>query len=333
MVKKYKDLDIAVVSRSCDKLQAERIKKYCRLYIHNGQKIECKVAIINYDTTIIKYINEDAKIYETIHGDYSNSIYNGRKPPKNSRITGYIAITEFLQEKMKEMLNEDNVIMSYNPLTVEKRDKPLVLVSATRMHENKGPARVQRLAEALDKAGIDYIWYIITNDIDVVKMPNIIYIKPRLDSYKWIETADYCVLLSDSEACSYFINESLYRNKPIIVTPLPYLKEIGVENGKNAYILDFDCKNIQDVVDNIKKVPKFKFEPLKDKYNEILVRSKSKYEDYKNAMVKVRCIKSYTDLELGEHKTPQSKPFLISADRADYLKSHKVIEIIGEKDG
>lgn len=333
MVKKYKDLDIAVVSRSCDSLQAERIKKYCRLYIHNGQKIECKVAIINYDTTIIKYINEDAKIYETIHGDYSNAIYNGKKPPKNSRITGYIAITEFLQEKMKEILNESNVIMSYNPLTIDKRDKPLILVSATRMHKNKGPARVKVLAEALDKAGIDYIWYIITNDIDVVKMPNIIYIKPRLDSYKWIETADYCVLVSDSEALSYFIDEALYRNKPVIVTPLPYLKEIGVENGKNAYILNFDCSNIEDIVKNIKNIPKFNFKPLEDKYGEIFAKSKSKYEEYKNKMVKVRCVKCYSDLELGENKTPQSEPYLISAERADYLKANRVIEIIGEKNG
>jgi glycosyltransferase involved in cell wall biosynthesis len=329
MVKKYKDLDIAVVCNSCDSLQAERIKKYCRLYIHNGQEIECKVAIINYDTTIIKYINEDAKIYETIHGDYSNTdVYKGKKPPKNSRITGYIAITEFLQGKMKDILNEDNVIMSYNPLTVEKRDRPLVLVSATRMHKNKGPARVQKLARALDEAGIDYIWYIITNDINVVKMPNIIYILPRLDSYKWVETADYCVLLSDSEALSYFINEALYRNKPVIVTPLPYLKEIGVENGKNAYILNFDCSNIEDIVKNIKNIPKFKFEPLKDKYGEIFAKSKSKYEEYKKSIRKVRCIKAYSDIELGEDKNPQSPPYWVSAERADFLKQNRVIEII-----
>lgn len=32
LVKKYKDLDIAVVSKKCDPIQMERIKKY--VYIH-----------------------------------------------------------------------------------------------------------------------------------------------------------------------------------------------------------------------------------------------------------------------------------------------------------
>ena len=57
LVKKYKDLDIAVVSNSCEENQAKRIRKYCKLYIHHGEQIKCKVAIINYDQSIIKYIN------------------------------------------------------------------------------------------------------------------------------------------------------------------------------------------------------------------------------------------------------------------------------------
>ena len=33
---------------------------------------ELSIDTINYDTSIIDYINKEAKIYETIHGDYSN---------------------------------------------------------------------------------------------------------------------------------------------------------------------------------------------------------------------------------------------------------------------
>ena len=334
MVKKYKDLDIAVISKSCEKKQAERIKKYCKLYIFQGQKIQCKVAIINYDTTIINYINEDAKIYQTIHGDYSNiDVYKGKKPPKHPRITAYIAITEFLQDKIKEILNVDNVIMSYNPLTIEERKKPLILVSATRFHKNKGPERVKKLAEALDAAGIDYIWYIITNDVNAVVEPNIIYIPNRLDSYKWVESADYCVLLSDSEACSYFINEALYRNKPIIVTPLPYLKEIGVEDGKNAYIMEFDCSNIDYIVKNIRNIPKFEFKKLEDRYRDIFAKGKSHYEEDKNKPIWVKCInvRGYDDLELGEHKKYGDKYLVKDIDRAEYLEQNKVVMILGEK--
>ena len=70
MVKKYKDLDIAVVSKNCDLNQKARLQKYCKVYIHTNEQIECKVAIINYDQSIIQFINKDAKIYQTIHADY-----------------------------------------------------------------------------------------------------------------------------------------------------------------------------------------------------------------------------------------------------------------------
>lgn len=137
MIKKYKDLDIAVVSKRCDPIQAKRIKKYCKLYIHTNQEIKCKVAIINYDTSIINYINEDAKIYETIHGDYTNrKRYNYRLPPTHERITGYIAITKYLEKEIGKLLNTDKMVMSYNPLTIEKKEC-LTLVSATRLHKEK----------------------------------------------------------------------------------------------------------------------------------------------------------------------------------------------------
>jgi hypothetical protein len=134
-----------------------------------------------------------------------------------------------------------------------------------------------KLANALDNAGIEYIWYVFTNDTQAINNPNIIYMKPRLDSYKWLKHASFLIQLSDTEACSYSINEALYRNIPVVVTPLPYLSEIGVEDGKNAYILEFDCSNVDEVARKMVNVPKFEFKHLEDNYDKILVKSKSKY--------------------------------------------------------
>ena len=39
MVKKYKDLDIAVVTRNIDANQKRRLEKYCRVYIYKGKKM------------------------------------------------------------------------------------------------------------------------------------------------------------------------------------------------------------------------------------------------------------------------------------------------------
>lgn len=353
LVKKYKDLDIAVVSKKCDLLQAKRIRKYCRLYIHTNQEIECKVAVINYDTSIIQYIKEGAKIYETIHGDYTNrKQYDYRLPPTHERLTGFIAITEYLKKGMEELLNTDKEIrLCYNPLTIENK-KCLTLVSATRLHKAKGKDRMQKLATALDNAGINYIWYVITGDIGGITSPNVIFIQNRLDVWKWIDKADYVVLLSDSEACSYTLSEALYRNIPIITTPLPYLKEIGVKDGVNSYIMEFDCSNIDHIVKNIEKVPKFKFEKMEDDYANIFVESKSNYENeittYKVEAIETFSFARYNEIKDTiirkkydeEGKIFSGDIFICSEDIKDYLSGenplHKLAikvleEIVTEK--
>lgn len=329
MVKKYKNLDIAVVYKQGNNKQLERLKKYCRCYKHTNEEIECDVAIINYDISIIDFINENAKIYQVVHGDYENKSYT-MKPPTHERIYKYITITNYLFDSFKKITGRENVIMSYNPLTLED-NKKLVLFSATRLSPIKGKSRMIRLANELDRQGIDYIWYIFTNDEKAIPNENVIYMKPRLDVSYWLKQADYLVQLSDTEACSYSINEALYRNIPVIVTPLPYLKEIGVENGENAYILEFDCSNIEDVVKNIQNIPKFEFKKLEDKYKDLLKESKSHYEEDKKMKVKVKCVLKggYDDIKLKRHIN-ENEEYIVDFERANYLKDNNAVEILEE---
>lgn len=206
MVKKYKDLDIAVVYKTAHPNQLKRIKKYCPAYQHTDENIICKVAIINYDTSIIDYITKDiwkenAKenegIYQTVHADYENPAYTWR-PPTDKRIKSYIAITKHIEQSFKKLVDVDNVIQGYNPI-VDEPDNKIVLVSATRLSRIKGKDRMIKLANALDRYGINYVWYIFTNDTNAIKNDNIIYMKPRLDVRHWIKRADYLAQLSDTE--------------------------------------------------------------------------------------------------------------------------------------
>lgn len=329
LAKKYKDLDIAVVYKTAHKNQIKRVNKYCKAYKHYEQKIECKVAIINYDVSIIDFICDEAKIYQAVHGDYENSAYKW-KPPTHPRIYQYIGITKHIVESFKRITGLENVILGYNPLTIEKSPKKLILISMTRLSPIKGKQRMIELVNEMDVRGIEYIWYIFTNDTNAINSPNVIYMKPRLDVSYWLEQADYLVQLSDTEACSYSINEALYRNIPIIVTPLPYLQEIGVEDGKNAYIMNFDCSNVKEIVDKIFKKPKFNFKPLEDNYRNIFAKGKSTYKEEKEMKVRVRALRSYTDMEEGKRVIAGKSEWICDQERANFLVSKKAVEIIEE---
>lgn len=136
LVKKYKENDIAVVCKTIAEGQRKRLEKMCRVYIHREQEIECKVIITNWDTSIIRYVNKDAKVYTGLHTDYSH--YSQGKVPKDDERITYIGITEDSKKKFEEITKIERVILCRNPLSVEKsKKKPLVLMSATRLTEEK----------------------------------------------------------------------------------------------------------------------------------------------------------------------------------------------------
>lgn len=329
LAKKYKDRDVAVVCREIDQKQLQRLSKICWVYKFTGQKIKCKTAIINYDISIIPYICEEAKIYQTIHADYEHEFYK-KKFPQHDRIYKYIGITKHIVESFKRNTGKNNIILGYNPLTIDTDKKYLQLISATRLSAIKGKKRMEALCSALDRAGIDYIWYVFTNDINAIKSPNVIYMKPRLDISKWLEKSDYLVQLSDTEACSYSINEALYRNIPVIVTPLPYLEEIGYKDGKTGYTLEFDCSNLNEIVKKILNIPSFSFTQLKDIYGELFTNSESYYKE-ENMKVKIRCIVPYWDIKLNPtEKKNQEKgaEWIVDKDRADYLIGLGLVELV-----
>ena len=325
MVKKYQSYDIAVVYKTAHRKQLERLDKYCMCYKHTNQKIKCKTAIINWDTSIIDFIEDGADIYQTIHGDYSNPVYTWR-PLTHPRIKKYICITKHVLKTFSELMKVDNVMLGYNPLSIDPQEKLLILVSATRLSPIKGKTRMEKLGNALNDAGINYIWYVFTNDTEAIKNDNIVYMKPRLDVGKWIAKADYVVQLSDTEACSYTINEALYRNIPVITTPLPYLEEIGVKDGVNAYILDFDCNNMKHIVDNIMNIPKFNFKRLEDSYDGLLSHRPSHFMEDKFMKVKVEALGTYKqfnviDTELG--RVPEEgEQFEITKERLNILSGN-----------
>ena len=333
LVKKYRYLDIAVVCKQIDARQRTRLARFCPVYMHTTQKINCKVAIINYDQEIIKYIDSKAKIYQTIHADYSSGIYPNTPKP-NDRITGYIAITKYLEDKMSYL---GNMIMSYNPLTIEKHSY-ITIVSATRLHKHKGPDRMLQLARALDRLEIDYIWYVLTEDITAIEHPNIVMIKPRLDVYKFLDRADYVCLLSDTEACSYTINEALYRNIPVITTPLPYLKEIGFKDNETGYVVDFDCSNIDEVARKMINIPKFTFNKLEDKYSELFTKDICNYKEVN--MIEVEALDTYEKNNISDgglgYVPKKGERFKVSEDRLETLLGKNVynkpfVKLVEEK--
>ena len=339
LVKKYHDLDIAVVCKRIHPTQEERIKKYCRVYKHTNEKINCKVAIINYNQDIIDYINEDAKIYQTIHADYTNeAVYGGRYPQPHKRITAFLGITQYLVDNLAAKLKPNKIELCYNPLTIDDK-KPIIIVSATRLHKNKGADLYQKIIDRLDKINAYYLCFILTGDSGVVRGKNVIEIPPRLDVDKFLSFATYVMLTSKSEALSYTQCEGLFRNIPLITTQLPYLDEIGFKDGVNGFIVNDN--NIDEVVEKMLNPPSFNFKRFEDNYKNIFVESKSRYKEELMMKVKVKCINNYYDMEQEERKVinldvpyvdadkhPNRCEWITSRERAEHLVSKGLVEII-----
>ena len=332
LVKKYKDLDIAVVCKSIAPEQKKRLNKFCKVYIHKNEKIDCKVAIINWDTSIIDYITEDIwkenandgeGIYQTIHADYTHPSQG--KLPQDPRIKSYLAITEDILHNFSILSKATNVMLCRNPLELEEDLPCLILVSPTRLTEEKGGDMMLKLANALDKLNIKFIWFVLTIEIykdnPIFTNSNVVYVKNRLDITPFLNIAHWLVIPSETEGDSYSFKEALYRGIPIIARHLPYFDEIGIEDNKNALFINES--NIEEVAKKMLKPLKFKFEPIKDGYDKLIFKSKSRYEEEKNMKYLVEALETYekynvSDNELG-YVPKEGEQFKVSKERLDIL--------------
>ena len=309
LVKKYQDYDVAVVCKEIDPAQKKRLKKFCRVYVHTDETIDCKVAILNADPTIIDFITEkiwkenagkDEGIYMGIHIDYT---YPGMGDlPQDPRIKNYIAITQDILNKFPLFSKSGEAILCRNPLELEEDEPCLILVSPTRLAPEKGGDIMLKLANTLDELNINFLWLILTEDKYhsnvIFQNRKVIHVKNRLDVGNFLKFADWMVIPSSVEGDSYSFKEALYRGVPIVAKHLPYFDEIGIKDGENALFIDDN--NIEEVAKKMLKPLKFTFKHVEDSYDKLLYKSESRYKEEMSMRYLVEALPEYEKLNVDD---------------------------------
>ena len=323
IARKYgKDYDITIVYKTGDPTQIKRLKELVRVRKWTENlKLRCEKCFCNLDTSFVNNIEAD-EYYQIIHADYKVYRINH---VKNPAINHYLGVSKNTCNVFKEMTGID-IDLAYNPIVVDKPKKVLHLITASRMTWEKGKGRMQQLADALDAAGIPFQWTVFTDDFGAFKNPSFCYMHPRMDIGDFIADADFLVQLSDTEGWSYSIYEALCRSTPVIVTDFPSAHEMGIENGKNGFILPMDMQTIP-IADIYKGLKKFKYEPKEDPWGEILVPGESNYEEEMNSIVKVRCTKLYRDLQFDRIIKP-GEEYEVKLSRAEHLMDMNLVKLL-----
>lgn len=297
MARKYGDRDITLLYKTGDPEQLRRLSQYIRVKRWDGQPISCRQAIFGYsfEPRDLDLIQAEEYI-QVIHADFL--VLKNVIAPKLDKRFRYIAVSEnnaVTFEKVCGIRPE----VCYNPITLDKPRKVLHLISATRLGFEKGLGRMQKLAKALDDAGVRYVWTIYTDTAGrPIDSPNVVYAGTRLDIRDYVADADYLVQLSDTEGYPYSLLEALSLGTPVIVTDLPSNPDSQVVDGVNAIVLPFDMSEIP--IDRIVKgLKKFRYKPREDGWADILTTAPSTWAEERGKRVTVEAVCRYQDLELN----------------------------------
>lgn len=322
--KKYKNRDITIIYRQADKDQLDRLSEYFNCVKYNGEKIKGKQALFNFNIDIIDKVEADEYIC-VLHGDYKDMILRNQilSLPVHPKITKYIGVSKLVCDSFTEITGLP-CELCYNPYKIEKYEKPLLLVSATRLSKEKGWDRMEKLIEALDRSGIPYQYHIYTNSPKSCNSPNVLFLKPRLDIEKYYSMYDFLIQLSDNEGFCYSAIEAKTQGCRLITTPLPVLKELNLLD----IVVDYDCSNLNQVIEYMTKpIVDLKYSIPKDRWNEILLPIKSTYHN------KVEVIA--TNKYMEERRKDKELDFIpkegyswkTSKTRAEFLKSQGFVDI------
>lgn len=315
--------DIAVFYESGDMSAVKKLRNIVDTRKIGSRFISCDTLIVNSINDIVPYVFVYGQRIQMCHACKTNKSW---KIPESDK-TVFVSYTAMESWGVKDGTFIHNMIAPAD-------DKPLILVSATRVSDEKGQHRLVEFGRLLKSKGVKYLWLLFTDlpikgmTEDMVQMPIV------SDITAFIKSADYVVHLSDVEAWSYVIIESLVNGTPVITTPITMLTELAFEPGKNGYVIPFDINETTDnMIDEIAhKIPKFTFKYDNDTsvnmWRDILGDTTPKKTYSPEQSVTVRILAEYDDIELQKHMLV-NEFVKMPLSRAEYLQNeHRFVEII-----
>jgi len=336
LAKKYHKYDLTVMYDDGDFEQIMRLRKLVRcIHREPGRKYYAKKAFYNFNIEAIEQIEADEHIF-ICHAVYQELQFE--PPIDHPKLTKILGVSKYAEERIKLQESvqgvDKPVIQCYNPITLEKPDKVVRIVSACRLEDKtKGGERTLKLIEALDRycerTGRHYIWTIFTNSVrGDIESPNVAIMKPRVDVRPYIADSDWLVQVSNNmETYCYSINEALGYGVRIVRTPLTVAKELKIPKQAEL-VLDWDCGNVDEIAEKIfEPKQEFAYNPPKDGWNKLLVNEPSKYA-FNHEKVLIKPIRAYYDLELQRHVSAWTAPWEVSEERARELVRKKLVRVI-----
>ena len=189
----------------------------------------------------------------------------------------------FVSKASMESFSETGDIINNLPGEMSG-EKALILISATRLTDEKGYNRMIKLADRFRKLNIPFLWLVFTAHNDRKFPEGFVKLEPTLNIEPFLAKCDYVVQLSDVEAFCYTIQEALQLKKPVLTTPIKVLPEVGFREGENGWTIPFDVDKMSDeevkgIYDNIPICEQFddKSEEIIKKWRKVLGNTKPKH--------------------------------------------------------
>ena len=151
----------------------------------------------------------------------------------------------FVSKASMESFSEKGDVINNLPGEISG-EKALILISATRLTEEKGYNRMLKLADRFRKLNIPFLWLVFTAHNDRKFPDGFVKLEPTLNIEPFLAKCDYVVQLSDVEAFCYTIQEALQLKKPVLTTPINVLPEVGFKKGENGWTIPFNVDEMSD---------------------------------------------------------------------------------------
>ena len=294
----YKLYDIMVVfSDQMSGKQIQRLSEIVQVMRLNNRLIECDTLI---NTRITDKIPEEIKakrIIQMVHGCYS-ALFCCDIQPERDKI---VFVSQAAANTFKN-IGRYEVIHNFTYPT--KQNRCLFLITASRFTREKGGDRMIKLAEALRKANIEFIWFVFSHQ-DTKLVDGMVKLPETLNVRDYIAKCDYLVQLSDSEGFGYSIVEALEMGVPVITTPISVLSELWFKENEDGYIVPFDMEDVNP--ERFLEIPQSARyrgdtnEQIAKQWVKLLGKSKPTGEYLKQGnFVQLEIIENYFDMELGK---------------------------------